>query len=56
MSIARKGRASKRQVAGMVKTLLGLKKPPEPEDVTDALALAISHIHAVRSGRKLAKF
>ena len=43
-SIVGRGRASKGQVAGMVKTLLNLKKVPEPEDVTDALALAISHI------------
>jgi Holliday junction resolvasome RuvABC endonuclease subunit len=32
----------------MVKTLLSLKAVPKPEDVTDALALAISHLHAVR--------
>lgn len=49
-SIVGRGRASKAQVAGMVKTLLRLKKPPEPQDVTDALALAISHLHTVRSG------
>lgn len=48
-SIVGRGRASKAQVAGMVKTLLRLKKPPEPRDVTDALALAISHLNAVRS-------
>ena len=48
-SIAGKGRASKAQVAGMVKALLRLKKPPEPEDVTDALALAISHSHTLKS-------
>ena len=48
-SIAGGGRASKTQVAGMVKTLLRLKKAPQPEDVTDALALAISHLHTVRS-------
>ncbi|MBL7071363.1 MAG: crossover junction endodeoxyribonuclease RuvC [Candidatus Omnitrophica bacterium] len=46
-SIAGKGRATKKQVGGMVKTLLGLKRRPEPEDVTDALALAISHLHSV---------
>lgn len=46
-SIAGRGRASKRQVAGMVKTLLRLKREPEPVDVTDALALAISHIHTI---------
>ena len=47
-SIVGRGRASKKQVAGMVQTFLNLKKPPEPEDVTDALALAISHIHQSR--------
>lgn len=48
-SIVGRGRASKAQVAGMVKTLLGLKKIPEPEDVTDALALALSHLQAAKS-------
>ena len=47
-SIAGKGRATKRQVAGMVQTFLNLKKPPQPEDVTDALALAISHVNVAR--------
>ena len=54
-SIAGKGRASKSQVAGMVKTLLHLKSIPQAKDVTDALALAISHIHTVRSNKKLSK-
>ena len=51
-SIVGKGRASKKQVAGMVKAILNLKKTPNPEDVTDALALAISHLHTVKSGIK----
>ena len=51
-SIVGEGRASKRQVAGMVKTLLRLKKLPEPEDITDALALAISHLNIVRLKRR----
>lgn len=42
------GRASKNQVAGMVKTILSLKEAPKPEDVTDALALAISHLNVVK--------
>lgn len=37
------GRASKQQVQAMVKTLLGLKVVPSPEDAADALALAICH-------------
>ncbi len=52
-SIAGRGRASKKQVAGMVKTLLRLRKEPQPEDVTDALALAISHLHSVDKARGL---
>ena len=47
-SIAGKGRATKKQVAGMVQAFLSLKKPPQPEDVTDALALAISHVNTAR--------
>lgn len=48
-SITGKGRAGKGQVAGMMKTLLSLKNVPKPEDVTDALALAISHLHTIKS-------
>ncbi len=42
------GRASKYQVQGMVKNLLGLDSIPEPEDAADALALALCHVHASR--------
>jgi len=37
------GRASKEQMQRTVTSLLGLKNSPEPVDVTDALALAITH-------------
>lgn len=37
------GRASKEQVAYMVKMLLGLAEVPKPDDVTDALAICICH-------------
>ena len=47
-SIAGRGRASKKQVGGMVKTLLSLKSVPQPEDITDALAIAISHVHTTK--------
>ncbi len=47
-SITGRGRANKAQVGGMVKTLLSLKSIPQPEDVTDALALAISHLRSLR--------
>lgn len=36
------GSARKAQVKGMVVRLLGLAAPPEPDDVSDALALAIA--------------
>ncbi len=44
-SITGKGHASKQQVQRTVASLLNLKKIPEPVDVTDALALAITHAH-----------
>ncbi len=36
-------RASKEQMQRTIASLLGLKNPPEPVDVTDALARAITH-------------
>ncbi len=39
------GRADKKQVITMVTTLLGLEKPPKPDDTADALALAMTHAH-----------
>ena len=40
------GRAEKRQVISMVTRLLGLPKPPKPDDTADALAIAICHAHS----------
>ena len=45
-SVVGYGRAEKRQVIAMVTTLLGLSKPPKPDDTADALALAITHAHS----------
>jgi crossover junction endodeoxyribonuclease RuvC len=39
------GRAEKQQVQRMVTLLLGLAEPPEPFDASDALAVAICHVH-----------
>lgn len=39
------GRAEKKQVITMVTTLLGLEKPPKPDDTADALGLAMCHAH-----------
>lgn len=48
------GRAEKRQVISMVTMLLGLQKPPKPDDTADALAIAICHAHSGAS--RLAKY
>ena len=37
------GKADKRQVQLMVKTILGLKDIPKPDDAADAVAIAITH-------------
>ena len=42
-SLTGNGRATKTQVAHMVCHLLALRELPSPEDVTDALALALCH-------------
>jgi crossover junction endodeoxyribonuclease RuvC len=39
------GRAEKQQVGRMVKLLLGLDAVPTPHDVSDAIAVAICHVH-----------
>jgi crossover junction endodeoxyribonuclease RuvC len=39
------GRAEKQQVQHMVTRLLDLAAPPEPMDASDALAIAICHLH-----------
>lgn len=45
MAVTGYGRASKEQVAYMIKMLLGLAETPKPDDVTDALAVCICHGH-----------
>ncbi len=42
------GRAEKKQVQMMVKTFLNLRSIPKPDDVADALAVAICHAHTGR--------
>jgi crossover junction endodeoxyribonuclease RuvC len=39
------GKAEKHQVQQMVTRLLDLAQPPEPADASDALAIAICHLH-----------
>ncbi len=45
------GGADKKQVQFMTKELLNLKKQPKPDDVADALAIAICHHHSVQYER-----
>ena len=40
------GRAEKKQVITMVTMMLGLEKPPKPDDTADALAVAVTHAHS----------
>ncbi len=40
------GRAEKNQVISMVTSMLGLAKPPKPDDTADAIALAICDGHS----------
>lgn len=44
------GRAEKRQVQEMVKTLLNLRQIPKPDDAADGLAIAICHAFSSRMG------
>src|SRR5215472_7331540 len=44
-SVVGYGRAEKQQVQHMVTRLLELPAPPEPMDASDALAIAICHLH-----------
>ncbi len=44
-SVVGYGRADKHQVGEMVRFLLRLQESPSPDDVTDALAVAICHSH-----------
>lgn len=46
------GRAPKDQVGFMVRLLLGLSEVPKPDDVADALAVAICHVHNGRGWGK----
>ncbi len=42
------GRASKTQIQQMMKSMLGLSEVPKPDDVADALAIAVCHGNSMR--------
>jgi len=44
------GRAEKSQIQQMIKVILNLDEIPKPDDVADALAVAICHAHSYRMG------
>jgi crossover junction endodeoxyribonuclease RuvC len=44
-SVVGYGRAEKGQVQSMIQLLLGLSAPPVPHDASDALAIAVCHLH-----------
>lgn len=48
-SVVGYGRAEKQQVQHMVTRLLNLTAPPEPLDASDALAIAICHLHTANT-------
>ena len=45
------GKAGKDQVAFMVKRLFGIKKEIKPLDITDAMAIALTHLQRVKMRR-----
>src|SRR6202167_1000692 len=52
-SVVGYGRAEKQQVQHMVTLLLELSAPPEPMDASDALAIAICHLHTAGTLERL---
>ena len=53
-AIAGYGKADKKQVQFMIKTMLKLKDVPKPDDAADALAIAITHYN-YRQSRALGR-
>ena len=50
-SVTGNGHASKAQVQRMVQSILNLKKPPEPVDVSDAISMALSFCYIENNER-----
>lgn len=46
------GKATKEQVAFMVKRLFGIKKEIKPLDITDAMAIAMTHLQRVKMRKR----
>lgn len=54
-SIVGNGGASKLQVQYMVKNILEMKRLPEPEDASDALAIALCHLNKLKTQKRLSE-
>lgn len=52
-SVVGYGRAQKAQVQQMIKAILCLNQVPKPDDVADALAVAVCHAHSARFNQKV---
>ncbi len=52
-SVVGYGRADKHQVRDMVTAILKLQQKPEPLDASDALAVAICHLHSYQAKARL---
>jgi len=46
------GKANKEQVAFMVKRLFGIKKEIKPLDITDAMAITLTHLQRIKMRKK----
>ncbi|OPZ63054.1 MAG: Crossover junction endodeoxyribonuclease RuvC [Firmicutes bacterium ADurb.Bin506] len=55
LAVAGYGKADKKQMQSMVRLLLGLEEEPRPDDVADALAIAICHINTAPYHAKLSR-
>nr|WP_315055802.1 crossover junction endodeoxyribonuclease RuvC [uncultured Campylobacter sp.] len=51
-SVTGKAKAAKEQVAFMVKRILGINKEIKPLDITDAIAIALTHANVMRLAPK----
>jgi len=50
-SLTGNGKASKEQVSFMVRRILNIKKEIKPLDITDAMAIALTHIQRIKLRR-----
>ena len=56
MAVTGRGNATKRQIQFMIKSILNLKELPQPEDASDALAIAFCHAQKIKTKNLLKKY